>query len=74
MCIYSISTECDPDFLDVNGFGCDWYYQIPGQSGSRWWINTGVMTDKGFMTAFNCPQGGCDENGPIRPNFASLKY
>ena len=74
-CTYSISTRCNPNFVDtfLTGRNCDqlaWYCK---NGGYRWFIDYGIMTDDGYMTAFNCPQCGCtEENGPIRPNFATL--
>ena len=74
-CIFTISTTCDPDFVDAYGDDCDRYayYDDECHLGHRWYLDYGVMTDKGFMTALNCPQCGCDENGPFRPdNFETL--
>jgi len=79
-CTYSISTVCDPNFVDAWGHGCDYYAGDSEESsekcqrGYQWYLNLGVLTDKGFMTGFNCPKCGCDENGPIRPeDFGSLR-
>ena len=74
-CIFTISTKCDSDFVDRHGRTCE-NYAARGECerGRRWYLDFGVMTDEGFLTAFNCPQCGCDENGPIRPdNFETLK-
>merc|ERR1712226_1118660 len=73
-CTYSISTKCNPNFVDTNGRNCDKNVRGCKSGGYRWYIDQGIMTDEGFMTAFNCPQCGCtEEDGPIRPNFASLR-
>ena len=73
-CIFTISTVCDPDFVDKRGESCENYAKRGQcQLGYQFYLDVGVMTDKGFMTAFNCPQCGCDENGPIRPDFATLR-
>ena len=72
-CTYSISTVCNPNFVDKIGSNCDRLMQGCQRGGYRWYVDAGFMTDTGFMTAFNCPQCGCtEENGPIRPNFATL--
>ena len=74
-CIYSISTVCDSNFVDYFGDNCDDYAsRCRGEMSSRIgrYLDFGVMTDVGFMTALNCPQCGCDENGPLRPDFATL--
>ena len=71
-CTYTISTVCDPNYVDVVGRNCDAFVKSCQYGGHSWFLDQGVMTDKGFMTAFNCPQCGCGENGPIRPNFATL--
>ena len=77
-CTYTISTVCDPNFIDADGYNCDFYESTCNGAlfkqhssdgvlhGSPLWIDQGVMTDKGFMTPLNCPQCGCGENGPIR--------
>jgi len=71
-CIFTISTVCDPKFVDKHGQNCDNFGE-ECQNGRRWYLDFGVMIDEGLMTAFNCPQCGCDENGPIRPdNFETL--
>ena len=73
-CTYSISTVCNPYFVDRMGRNCDRLaHGCQKYGGFQWYIDAGFMTDDGFMTAFNCPQCGCtEENGPIRPNFATL--
>ena len=72
-CTYSISTVCNPNFVDKEGRDCDAQGRYCKWSPRRWFLDKGIMTDEGFMTAFNCPQCGCtEENGPIRPNFATL--
>jgi len=74
-CIYSISTVCDPKFVDFNGHDCNYYASRQEcQLGYSWYLDYGVMTEEGFMTPFNCPQCGCDENGPFRPDdFDTLR-
>ena len=72
-CIYSISTVCDSNFVDTAGRNCDYYASRSCRSRySQWYLDMGVMSDVGYMTGLNCPQCGCDENGPIRPDFATL--
>ena len=77
-CVFTISTNCDSDFVDRNGNDCEYYRNnLFGECehGRNWYLDIGVMTDKGFMTALNCPQCGCDEtngNGPIRHDFLIL--
>ena len=77
-CTFSISTKCNPNFVDTfrTGRNCDQLARHckNGQGGGyTWFLDYGIMTDDGYMTAFNCPQCGCtEENGPIRPNFATL--
>ena len=66
-CEFTISTICDPNFVDKNGRNCDSYTKWDWCSNrlqTRKYLSWGVMTDKGFMTGFNCPQCGCGENGP----------
>ena len=74
-CIYSISTVCDPKFVDYRGRDCEYYAgRAECQLGYSWYIRYGTMTEQGFMTPFNCPQCGCDENGPFRPDdFHTLR-
>jgi len=72
-CTYSISTACNPNFVDKLGRTCDKLARGCQKGGYRWYIDQGFLTDSGFMTALNCPQCGCtEENGPIRANFATL--
>ena len=74
-CTYSISTKCNPDFKDRLGHTCNDNASMCRGGGFAWYLDIGIMTDEGFMTAFNCPQCGCtEENGPIRPNFQCLKF
>ena len=72
-CIYTISTACDSNFVDSTGQNCDWYTSRSCRSRQfTWYLDIGVMTDVGYMTGLNCPQCGCDENGPSRPDFNTL--
>ena len=67
-CEFTISTVCDPNFVDKLGRGCDKYAEFgwcENKLQIRSYLSRGVLTDKGFMTGFNCPQCGCGENGPI---------
>ena len=79
-CTYSISTKCNPNFVDRMGRDCDYNEFVCGLTrvvegvvtvdSNMPFLDRGIMTDEGYMTAFNCPQCGCtEENGPIRPNF-----
>ena len=75
-CTYTISTVCDPYYIDAAGYNCDWYestcngdlfMQLASEGAlNGFGLEQGFMTDIGFMTALNCPQCGCGENGPIR--------
>ena len=74
-CEFKISTVCDPNFKDQWDQDCDFYAkngycnctdENNCRLRPRTYLQIGVMTDKGFMTGFNCPQCGCDENGPNR--------
>ena len=66
-CEFTLSTECDPDFIDRDGYQCDWYENwnkcapLPNAALLRY----GIPTSEGFKTGLNCPVCGCDENGPI---------
>ena len=77
-CTYSISTVCNPNFVDSWNFdNCDKLAKAVCRNGNFQrgyrWLDYGVMTDEGFMTALNCPQCGCtEESGPIRANFSLL--
>ena len=71
-CMFTISTVCDPNFVDNHGDDCDWYVKVTeGEcqftpNGNL--IDYGVLTAEGFKTALNCPACGCGENGPINMN------
>ena len=68
-CIFTISTNCDSNFVDRFSQDCERYAKITQcDRGRKWFLDRGIMTDEGYMTALNCPQCGCDENGPIRPD------
>ena len=74
-CTYSMSTVCNPNFVNKRGRNCDFQLRHWGCQNASFhdtvYLDHGVMTDEGFMTAFNCPQCGCtEENGPVRPNWA----
>ena len=74
-CTYSISKKCNPNFVDKRGFNCKSYTNTWGclSGGRSWYLKHGIMTEDGFMTALNCPQCGCtEEDGPFRPDFATL--
>ena len=70
ICEYTVSSVCDPNFVDRHGNGCDshWYEdfksceELSNDSLLYWGIFT---TAEGFKTGLNCPSCGCGENGPI---------
>ena len=68
-CEFTISTVCDPNFVDNIGDDCDYYVRATGgkcqftPNGNL--LKFGVLTAEGFKTALNCPACGCGENGPI---------
>ena len=67
-CEYTLSTVCDPNFVDYFGNNCDWYsnYCRPGMWNSEnHYLGRGVMSYEGYMTGLNCPSCGCGENGPV---------
>ena len=67
-CEYTLSTVCDPNFVDYFGNDCDWYsnYCRPGiWNDENHYLGRGVMSSEGYMTGLNCPSCGCDENGPV---------
>ena len=73
-CTYSISKKCNPNFVGRFGFNCKGYANGCQSGGRKSYLDSGIMTEDGYMTAFNCPQCGCtEENGPIRPDFATLR-
>merc|ERR1712046_433721 len=62
-CEYQISTQCDANFKDRDGDGCDVYeaYGYCYRWRNEWLLETGKMYNEGFMTGLNCPQCGCNE-------------
>ena len=75
-CEYTLSTVCDPNFVDYFGNNCDWYstYCRPGiWNSENHYLGRGVMSNEGYMTGLNCPSCGCGENGPIRADFNTLR-
>ena len=68
-CEFTISSVCDPNFVDRYGDGCDWYAENSGKHCEYHTTSAllyyGVLTAEGFKTALNCPACGCGENGPI---------
>ena len=68
-CEYTLSTVCDPNFIDSEGYGCENYNKF--DDGCAAFSNyalmyNGVNSPTGVMTGLNCPICGCGEDGPIR--------
>ena len=68
-CEYTVSSVCDPNFVDKYGNDCDWYESNFGDNCEEYtndqMLEYGFLTAKGFKTGLNCPGCGCGENGPI---------
>ena len=68
-CELKISSVCDPNFVDIDGHGCDWYdHYLHGCEfySNKDMLEWGVFSvADGYKTGLNCPVCGCDENGPI---------
>ena len=70
-CEYTVSSVCDPNFVDRYGDGCDWY-ERRGECedlSNDLLLSYGIFTTaEGFKTGLNCPSCGCGKNGPINMN------
>ena len=68
-CEYTVSTVCDPNFVDTYGDDCDWYERNLGYLCEDYtnenFLHYGFLTTEGYKTGLNCPACGCGENGPI---------
>ena len=68
-CEFTLSTECDPNFVDKLGDDCEWYMKATSgkcqNMSNKDMLQFGVLTAEGFKTALNCPVCGCGEIGPI---------
>ena len=69
-CTLSIyDQQCDPNFVDHHGDGCDWYAGENCQDGYpnyRYLAYASYTETEGLKTGLLCPVCGCsEETGPI---------
>ena len=66
-CQFTLSTECDPYFIDNVGDDCNYYDGRYCHRSNEFMLSYGTISPTGgVMTGLNCPQCGCGEDGPIR--------